>query len=154
MLLGVLRPDNAKSQCLHLYKFSVLCFLRITLKLYACKDAYLFHVSPPCIFKLSFLVEAYAHWSHLVDFSPLCVLKYVLKLQCLQSSLAQDGRTNPWQLCITNLQKKTQNIDKKVPGVAFQGDAKWYWPHKSALSPLCIFTDSKCVLKWSTQIDV
>ena len=88
-LLKVLGPDNAKSQCLHLYKYSLLCVLRFTLKLYAWKDAYwhrlnLFDGSPPCIFncafKLPFLVEAYSHWSHLVDFSPLCVIKCVLKL--------------------------------------------------------------------------
>ena len=87
-LLKVLGPDNAKSQCLHLYKYSLLCVLRFTLKLYEWNDAYwhrlnLFDGSLPCIFKcafkLPFLVEAYSHWLHLVDLSPLCVIKCILK---------------------------------------------------------------------------
>ena len=74
-LLKVLGPVNENSQSLHLYKCSVFCVLIITLKLYACKDAYshrshLFHVSPPCTFKLPFLVEAYA-FSWL--FSTMCI---------------------------------------------------------------------------------
>ena len=44
--------------------------------------------------------------------------KILVRLQCLQSSLAQDGGANHWQLCITDRQKKHQNSDKKVPGVA------------------------------------
>ena len=39
-LLKALGPDNAKSQYLHLHKYSLLCVLRFTLKLYAWKDAY------------------------------------------------------------------------------------------------------------------
>ena len=88
-LLKVLGPDNAKSQCLHVFKYSLLGVLRFTIKLYAWKDTYshrfnLFDGSLPCIFKcafkLPFLIEVYSHLSHVVNFSPLCVIKCVLKL--------------------------------------------------------------------------
>jgi len=65
----------------------------------------------------------------------------LLSLQCLQSSLSQDGGTNCWPNCDKKNPKDPQNVDRKAPAIAqniqnlamtiFVGGWKWNWKVKA-----------------------